>query len=488
MGRKGSWFSSVKKALSPETREKRSQKSKKKWFGKEKSLVPDSPNLETVTVSHPLPPPQEVKLTEEENEQTKHTYSAGVDADVAAEVAQQFPAASQQYTADIIQPTTVTQFTDKYKEELAARKIQTAFRGYLARRALRALRGLVRLKSQVEGPTVKRQTTNTLRCMQTLSRVQSQIQSRRIRMSEENQALQKQLLQKRVKELENLQMGDEWDDTAQSKEQIEAKLLHKYEAAMRRERAMAYSFSHQLRRLLVLILPKSLTEQQTWKKASSRSSNLLFMDPTNPQWGWSWLERWMAARPWEAKSSTANELNNDHSSVKSASPSISGSEITKAYAHHQLNSDKPLSPLKPSHQSPSTPSSKALAKKLKPSSPRGSLMSPDEDSKSLFSGQSERERTRRHSIAGGSSIRDDESMASSPSVPSYMTPTQSAKAKARLQNPLGMENNGIPDKGSTKKRLSFPGSPARPPRRHSGPPKVDSSIVGDRGLENGAVC
>lgn len=235
-----------------------------------------------------------------------------------------------------------------------------------------------------------------------------------------------------------------------------------------------------------LILPKSLTEQQTWKKASSRSSNLLFMDPTNPHWGWSWLERWMAARPWETKSSTANELNNDHSSVKSASPSISGSEITKAYARHQLNSDKPPSPLRQSHQSPSTPPSKALSRKLKPASPRGSLMSPDEDSRSVFSGQSER--TRRHSIAGGSSVRDDESMASSPSVPSYMTPTRSAKAKARLQSPLRMENNGTPDKGSTKKRLSFPGSPARPPRRHSGPPKVDSSIVGDHGLENGAVC
>lgn len=159
MGRKGSWFSSVKKALSPESKEKRSQviellllirlhgnanlhkqvlifririfqKSKKKWFGKEKSLIPDSPDLETVTVSHPLPPHEEVKLTEEENEQTKHAYSAGVDADVAAEAAQQSPAAAQ-YTADVIRPSTATQFTDKSKEELAARKIQTAFRGYL---------------------------------------------------------------------------------------------------------------------------------------------------------------------------------------------------------------------------------------------------------------------------------------------------------------------------------------------------------------------
>lgn len=73
-----------------------------------------------------------------------------------------------------------------------------------ARRALRALRGLVRLKSLIQGQSVKRQASTTLRCMQTLARVQSQIRARRIRMSEENQALQRQLQQKTEKELEKL--------------------------------------------------------------------------------------------------------------------------------------------------------------------------------------------------------------------------------------------------------------------------------------------
>jgi len=45
------------------------------------------------------------------------------------------------------------------------------------------------------------------------------------------------------------QVGEEWDDSLQSKEQIEAKLLHKQEAAFRRERTLAYSFSHQVTRL-----------------------------------------------------------------------------------------------------------------------------------------------------------------------------------------------------------------------------------------------
>ena len=78
---------------------------------------------------------------------------------------------------------------------------------FQARRALRALRGLVRLKSLIEGQSVKRQSATTLRCMQTLARVQSQIRARRLRMSEENQALQRQLQQKHEKELEKLRVS-----------------------------------------------------------------------------------------------------------------------------------------------------------------------------------------------------------------------------------------------------------------------------------------
>nr|GMC90513.1 protein IQ-DOMAIN 1-like [Ipomoea batatas] len=342
-----------------------------------------------------------------------------------------------------------------------------------ARRALRALRGLVRLKSLVDGPTVKRQTANTLKCMQTLSRVQSQIHSRRNRMLEENRALQRQLVQKHAKELENLRRGEEWDDSIQSKEQVEANLLSKYEAATRRERALAYSYSH----------------QQTWKK-SSRSPNLLFMDPTNPQWGWSWLERWMGARPWEAEGMSEKELRNDQLSVKGAS--ISVGEITKSFARHQLNAEQPSSPAsqKPSHSlgrhSPATPASKQQspslisARKLKSPSPRANAATQDDDTRSVFSVQSDRNR-RRHSIAG-SSVRDDESLASSPStVPSYMAPTHSAKAKTHLQSPSDGENGTTtPERGTAgaaKKRLSYPRSPASKPRRHSGPPKVENISI-----------
>ncbi|KAJ4971223.1 hypothetical protein NE237_004322 [Protea cynaroides] len=467
MGKKGNWFVAVKKAFSPESKEKKDKKSKKKWFGKQKHHDPTVSSVETATVppapaTPPSPPrPQEVKLTEEENEQNKHAYSVALASAVAAEAA----VAAAQAAAEVVRLTTAVRFSGKSKEEVAAIKIQTAFRGYLARRALRALRGLVRLKSLVDGHAVKRQATSTLRCMQTLARVQSQIRARRIRLSEENQALQRQLQQKRDRELARAAMDEEWDDSVQSREQIEANLLNKQEAAMRRERALAYAFTH-----------------QQMSKNSSRSGTPTFMDPNNPHWGWSWLERWMAARPWESRSMTDKELN-DHASVKSVSRSVGG-DIMKSYARRELNAERP-SPRaqKASHpssrQSPSTPPSKVVssslaAGKLKPASPRVNMWIHDDDSRSILSMQSER--PRRHSVAG-SSVRDDESLASSPAVPSYMAPTESARAKARLHSPLGIEKNGTPEKGSAgsaKKRLSFSASPAGP-RRHSGPPKVDTS-------------
>lgn len=215
----------------------------------------------------------------------------------------------------------------------------------------------------------------------------------------------------------------------------------------------------------------------------------MFLDPSNPTWGWSWLERWMAARPWEGRSTTEKEPSDD---LKSAS--IAGGEVTTSYARYQLNLDKhsPTASQKSSQtngfQSPSTPkpASSATSRKLKLATPKSSARVADDDSESMVSMQSGM--NRRHSI-GGSLVRDDESLGSSASVPSYMVATESARAKSRLQSPLGIESNATPDKGTTgpaKKRLSFPPSPARP-RRHSGPPKFNSSIVSENSATNGGA-
>lgn len=89
----------------------------------------ESTSSETVTVP-PLPQQEEVNLNNVENEQSEHAYSVAVATAVAAEAAGAAVTAAHA-AAEVVQLPTVNRFAGKSKEEVAAIKIQTAFRGYL---------------------------------------------------------------------------------------------------------------------------------------------------------------------------------------------------------------------------------------------------------------------------------------------------------------------------------------------------------------------
>ncbi|KAH0882206.1 hypothetical protein HID58_058302, partial [Brassica napus] len=276
-------------------------------------------------------------------------------------------------------------------QHASATKIQAAFRAYMARRSFRALKGLVRLQGVVRGHSVKRQTINAMKYMQQLVRVQSQIQSRRIKTLE-NKA---QAERDEAKWAAASDAGNgNWDDSVLTKEERDARSQRKTDAVIKRERSMAYAYSHKL-----------------WKNSPKSAASTGGL----PLW-WNWMD-------WQ---------------LPLASPAPS-------YRDYRLTPTR-LSPSPLSHHFRHDSNFDTST----PKSSRSTLLTP---SRPIRTGTSRYSRGR----GQDSPFTDNDSLTSCPPFPSYMAPTVSARAKVRPSSNPKERVMGTPSSvSSERRRMSYP--------------------------------
>ncbi|XP_008798581.2 protein IQ-DOMAIN 14 [Phoenix dactylifera] len=113
-----------------------------------------------------------------EKDQNKHAIAVAAATAVAADAAM---AAAQAAVAVVRLTSKGRGATIGVHERQAAVKIQTAFRGYLAKKALRALKALVKLQALVRGYLVRKQAAATLQRMQALIRAQATVRAQKCR-------------------------------------------------------------------------------------------------------------------------------------------------------------------------------------------------------------------------------------------------------------------------------------------------------------------
>lgn len=244
MGKRRSWFTFVKRLFIPETEQTADQKKPKKWkccFLK-KFKLRKCPAI-TSAPKH--------TLTEATEQQRKHAVAVAIATAAAAEAA----VAAANAAADVIRLTNApNEF--KRKRRQAAITIQSAYRAHLAKKALSALKGLVKLQAVIRGEIVRRRLVAKLKFMLPLHQ-KSKTRMHQIGLptfedyhdnndkkliNNPREIMKSKELKLKCKSLRT------WNFNLASEQDSEALWSRREEAIDKREHLMRYSFSHRERR------------------------------------------------------------------------------------------------------------------------------------------------------------------------------------------------------------------------------------------------
>ncbi|MCO5559389.1 hypothetical protein L7F22_012988 [Adiantum nelumboides] len=191
------------------------------------------------------------------------------------------------------------------REEWAATRIQTAFRAFLARRALCALKGLARLQAAINGHNAQKQSIGSLRSIQTFVRMQARIRAHRSLKDKGDHGVPHRITS-HTEDSRPAESEDGWCYAIGSVEEVQARAQQKQEASIKRERALAYAFSNQ------------------WRANSRLNLESLFdYELNNSTWSWIWLDRWINSQTTEGYPSNA-KLKSD----EQAGEDMAGKNIT----------------------------------------------------------------------------------------------------------------------------------------------------------------
>ncbi|KAL2330731.1 hypothetical protein Fmac_018312 [Flemingia macrophylla] len=378
MAKKG-WVSMIKRLFLWDSNSSQQKKEKRStWiFGRVKTKK----RLPSITAP---PPSYETRLSEAEEEQSKHALTVAIASAAAAEAAisaaqvavevvrlqssnQQLKGKQEQFQPVKTRhhaPSLSTYQCQRKIEETSAIKIQTAFRGYLARKALRALKGIVKLQAIIRGRAVRRQTMSTLKCLQSIVSIQSQVFARRLQMVERKWDCGEHVeMQGSRDKIIRMDSNSErrWDDRILLKEEVDASCISKKEAVLKREKVKEYSYNYR-------------------KSAESERNKI------NGRWRY-WMEQWV-----DTQLSKSKELE-DLDSVFSS--------------HYSRPEGKECGKRQPN-----------LIKIQRQNKVEG-LDSPTVASRNSLPDRNQ------------TSDAEDHSFPSSPAIPTYMAATKSTQAKAR---------------------------------------------------------